>query len=110
MSFMAESPAENQPPVKLDIDRPQDFKFHLAYEVYSRAWDENASDSVRTKLNDLISVLSKDENGYQDFYGQIQGYRRDVDSFRSGRTRIESKRKRDWQRTETRDGRNRRHK
>jgi len=42
MSFMAETPAENQPPVKLDIDRPQDFKFHLAYEVYSRAWDENA--------------------------------------------------------------------
>jgi hypothetical protein len=106
---MSENSAEKAEPSKLLIDRPQDFKFHLAYEVYSRAWDENTSDGARTKLNELISSLSSNEDGYNDFYAQVQEFRRDVDIFRSGRTRIETKRKRDWQRTETRDGRNRRH-
>jgi len=107
---MAESSPESKSPSKLEIDRPQDFKFHIAYGVYSRAWDENPHDNVRAKLNELISALAKDENGYSDFYAQMQGYRKDLSSFRSGRTRIETKRKRDWQRTETRAGRNRRHK
>lgn len=107
---MVEDSSENKRSSKLEIDRPSDFKFHLAYEAYSRAWDEYVSDSVRAKLNELISVLANDENGYSDFYAQIQQYRKDVSSFRSGRTRIETQRKKDWQRTETRDGRNRRHK
>jgi hypothetical protein len=107
---LAEESSENKKPSKLEIDRPSDFKFHLAYDVYSRAWDDYASDSVRAKLNELISMLAKDENAYTDFYAQMQEYRRDVSSFRTGRTRIETQRKRDWQRTETRDGRNRRHK
>jgi len=106
---MAESSPESKSPSKLEIDRPQDFKFHIAYGVYSRAWDENPYDNVRAKLNELISVLAKDENGYSDFYARMQEYRKDLSSFRSGRTRIETKRKRDWQRTETRAGRNRRH-
>jgi hypothetical protein len=106
---MAENASEKKGPVKLEIDRPQDFKFHLAYGVYSRAWDENASDTVRLRLNELISTLANDEDGYSNFYGQMQEYRRDTSSFRSGRTRIETERKRDWQRGQTRDGRNRRH-
>jgi hypothetical protein len=107
--IMAEIPTENKKPTKLEIDRPTDFKFHLAYDSYSNAWDKNSSDAVRAKLNELISSLATDENRYQDFYAQIHGYLGDANSFRSGRTRIETKRKRDWQRTETRDGRNRRH-
>jgi hypothetical protein len=106
---LAEQVPEKNKPSKLEIDRPNDFKFHLAYDVYSKAWDEYASDSVRTKLNELISMLANDENAYSDFYGQMQAYRKDVSSFRSGRTRIETRRKRDWQRTETRDVRDRRH-
>jgi hypothetical protein len=106
---MAENSPEKKSPSKLEIDRSNDFKFHIAYGVYSRTWDENSSDTSRLKLNELISSLSTDENGYQDFYGQIQEYRRDQSSFRSGRTRIETQRKRDWQRADTRDGRNRRH-
>ncbi len=106
---MAESTQENKSPSKLEIDRPADFKFHLAYGVYSRAWDENPSDTARLKLNELISKLANDENEYSSFYAQIQEYRRDQPSFRSGRTRIETQRKRDWQRADTRDGRNRRH-
>ena len=106
---MDENITENKRPSKLEIDRPTDFKFHLAYEIYSRAWDEYDSDSIRAKLNELISALANDENGYPDFYAQIQQYRKDVSSFRPGRARIETQRKKDWQRTETRDGRNRRH-
>jgi len=106
---MAENNEEKKSHSKLEIDRPQDFKFHIAYDVYSRAWDQNVSDAARLKLNELISALANDENGYSNFYAQIQEFRRHTSSFRSGRTRIESKRKRDWQRTESRDGRNRRH-
>ena len=94
---------------KLQIDRPTDFKFHLAYEVYSKAWDHNSLDSVRIKLNELISSLAKDENGYSDFYAEMQEYRRDSGGFRSGKLSIETSRKRDYQRTTTRNDRNRRH-
>jgi len=109
---MLETEPKNEGPSKLDIDRPQDFKFHLAYGVYSRAWDENASEPVRVRLNELISALSKDdtEDGYHAFYGGIQEYRNDTTSFRHGRMRIETQRKRDWQRRSARDNRNRRHK
>ena len=96
--------------VKLEIDRPQNFKFHVAYDVYSKAWDATSSNTIRLKLNELITSLSGDENDYQSFYAQIQHYRRDAgESFRSGRTRIETASKRAWQRTENREGRNRRH-
>jgi hypothetical protein len=106
---MVENISDSKSPTKLEIDRPHDFKFHIAYEVYSKAWDANTSDIARGKLNELISSLAGNENGYSDFYGQIQEYRKDGGGFRSGRTRIETSRKRDWQRSETRDGRNRRH-
>ena len=106
---MVDHTSESNRPSKLEIDRPTDFKFHLAYEAYSRAFDQSSSDSVRTRLNELISALANNENGYSDFYGQIQEYRKDVSIFRPGRTRIETQRKRDWQRTETRDRRNGRH-
>jgi len=97
--------------MKLDVDRPQDFKFHVAYGVYSRAWDENTSEAVRIKLNELISSLAKDdsEDGYFAFYAGIQEYRKDLISFKPGRTRIRTQRKRDWQRTDIKDRRNQRH-
>ena len=105
---MAEN-TESKTASKLEIDRPQDFKFHIAYDVYSRAWDENTSEAVRLKLNELISSLSNGESDYSSFYAQIQEYRKDLSSFKSGRTRIETQRKRDWQRSDARDRRNRRH-
>ncbi len=109
-SDVATPPEEPKNSTKLQIDRPTDFKFHIAYEVYSKAWDHNSLDSVRIKLNELISSLANDENGYTDFYGQMQEYRRDSGGFRSGKFRIETSRKRDYQRTTTRNDRNRRHK
>lgn len=108
---LAEETSENKAPSKLDCDRPNDFKFHVAYGVYARAWDDNPSEAARTKLNELISSLSKDDsdNSYLAFYAGVQEYRRDMMSFKPGRMRIQTQRKRDWQRTDTRDRRNQRH-
>jgi len=100
---------EKKTPVKLDIDRPNDFKFHLAFEVYSKAWDNNASDEARLKLNELISNLSGNNDGFQDFYAQVQQYRSGAGGYASGRMRIETSRKRSWQREQNRAGRDRRH-
>jgi hypothetical protein len=109
---LSEETPGNKAPAKLDIDRPQDFKFHVAYGVYSRAWDENTSEVARNRLNELISALSKDdgEDSYLAFYSGIQEYRRDSMSFRPGRMRIQTQRKRDWQQRDYRDRRNQRHK
>ena len=108
---MSENASENKAPVKLDVDRPNDFKFHVAYCVYARAWEENPSEPDRIKLNELISALSKDdsENSYFTFYADIQQYRKDLMSFKPGRTRIQTQRKRSWQQTDARDRRNLRH-
>jgi hypothetical protein len=107
----SENGLENKAPQKLEIDRPQDFKFHVAYGVYARAWADNQSDAARHRLNELISSLSKDdsEDSYYAFYSGIQEYRRDSMSFRSGRMRIQTQRKRDWQQRDSRDRRDRRH-
>lgn len=108
---MPEDSSEKKTTSKLDIDRPQDFKFHLAYEVYARAWEENTSEAVRIKLNELISSLSKDdsESSYFTFYTRIDEYRKDSMHFKPGRMRIQTQRKRDWQRTDSRERRDRRH-
>ncbi|WP_455281094.1 hypothetical protein [[Eubacterium] cellulosolvens] len=94
---------------KLDIDRPQDFKFHIAYEVYSQAWDDNDSESIRARLNDLISSLSND-GSYGGFYAQMKPYRRDLDSFSPGRKRIQGQKKRAWAKDDAKARRNRRYK
>jgi hypothetical protein len=104
-----EGNTEKKIPVKLEIDRPTDFKFHLAYEVYSKAWDENASDEARSRLNELISTLADNQDGFQDFYSQVQQYRNGTGGYSSGRMRIETSRKRSWQREQNRAGRDRRH-
>ena len=108
---LSENGTENKVPQKLEIDRLQDFKFHVAYAVYARAWEDNQSDAARARLNELISSLSKDdsEDSYYAFYSGIQEYRRDSMSFRSGRTRIQTSRKRDWQQRDSRDRRDQRH-
>ena len=106
---MAENNSENKTLCKLDLDRPKDFRFHIAYNVYSQAWENNASESVRAKLNELLSSLASDEHGYSSYYAQIEKYRKDSTSFRSYNTRIETQRKRAWQESEIKNSRNRRH-
>ena len=97
---------------KLLIDRPSDFKFHAAYEIYSRAWDKTSSKEVKMKLNEIITSLSKGEIDYQSFYGKINRYRMTFNSerYRGGaRARIQTLRKRDWRRIKAKNERNARH-
>jgi hypothetical protein len=103
------SDSESKTLSKLDIDKPQDFKFHIAYEVYSQAWDDNDSESIRTKLNELISFLSN-EGHYGGFYAQMKPFRKDLDSFSPGRKRIQGQKKRAWAKDDAKARRNRRYK
>jgi len=92
------------------IDRPQDFRFHAAYLVYSDAWDKAASQEAKLKLNEIISALSSEQIDYDTFYREISQYRGfKSEHFNSGRAFIETQRKKDWRRREEREGRNKRH-
>jgi hypothetical protein len=113
-----EKPAtENtQPPSKLLIDRPTDFRFHAAYLIYSSAWDKNNSADVKAKLNEAIEALSNDKMDYESFYREVNQYRAEFnpEHFESGRGRgstgyIETQRKRDWRQKEEKARRNARH-
>lgn len=107
-----ESNANNATVPKLSIDNSSDFKFHAAYMVYSQAWEKTSSPETKTKLNEIISALSKNEIDYQGFYEQINQYRAEFRSEHySGGSRmfIETQRKKDWRRMQERDARNARH-
>jgi len=102
----------NEAVLKLSIDNPSDFKFHAAYIVYSQAWDKTSSPEVKTKLNEIISALSKSEIDYQSFYEKINQYRFDFNpqQYGGGRMFIETQRKKDWRRMQEKNARNARHK
>ena len=99
---------------KLLIDRPFDFRFHAAYLIYSQAWDRTVSQEVKFKLNDLMMALSKEEIGYEQFYGRVNPYRADFnpEHYSGGRKKpyIETQSKKDWRRKEMKDSRNSRYK
>jgi len=109
-----EKPTTTATVSKLLIDRPSDFRFHAAYLIYSAAWEKNTSNEVRTKLNEKIEALSKDQIDYETFYHEVNQYRSEFNPEhfigRSGRkTYIETQRKSDWRKREERDRRNARH-
>ena len=90
---------------KVETDRPSDFMYHAAFIVYSKTWDENSSEEVRSKLNEIMSSLTGDEGGYPNFYGAISQYRKDQNpDFRPSRT-IKTQRKRDWKKSEAKAAR-----
>ena len=93
------------------IDRPDDFRFHAAYLVYSDAWDKTTSNETKQKLNEAITLLNESKIDCETYYRQISQYRGHTESnqFGSGRPYIETQRKRDWRRREERDSRNKRH-
>jgi len=97
---------------KLMIDRSSDFKFHAAYLAYSQAWDKTALQETKTKLNEIITLLSKEEMDYESFYEKMSQYvERGSGSKHYAYTRdiIETQRKRDWRKREERAARNARH-
>ncbi len=104
-------PQSNEEEVtKLMIDRPSDFRFHAAYLAYSETWDKTPSQETKTELNEIMSSLSKEEISYSSFYKRLDQYRRqDSKHYAYPRKRIETQRKRDWRKRQTRDMRNARH-
>ena len=108
---MSQEPDKNEIVVpKLLIDRPSDFRFHAAYLAYSEAWDKAAAQEVKSKLNEIMESLSKNEIDYHGFYGKINQYRTtsSLELARS-RTYIETQRKKDWRIKEAKSTRNARH-
>ncbi|MDH5389608.1 MAG: hypothetical protein OEX10_00445 [Candidatus Bathyarchaeota archaeon] len=95
---------------KLMIDRPSDFRFHAAYLAYSETWDKTTSQETKTELNEIMSLLSKEEISYSSFYRRLDEYRRQGSThYAYPRKRIETQRKRDWRKRQTKDMRNSRH-
>lgn len=95
---------------KLLIDKSSDFKFHAAYMAYSDTWEKLASTETKAELNDLLKSLSKEEIEYSDFYTTLDEYRRHGSKhYEYPRQRIETQRKRDWRKKQTRSQRNSRH-
>jgi len=86
------------------IDEPSDFRFHAAYEVYSKIWALDPPFEVKKELNAMISLLSEKKLSYKDFYLKIGKYRREFtpDQRLRGRRRIQTQRKRDWRKKEAR--------
>jgi hypothetical protein len=107
-----ESNINNAAVPKLSIDNPSDFRFHAAYLTYSQAWDKTSSPEVKTKLNEIISALSKNEIDYESFYQQISQYRAEFnpEHYRGGgRIFIETQKKKDWRKMQEKDARNARY-
>ena len=96
---------------KLLVDKPSDFKFHAAYLAYSKTWDKLKEPDTRAELNDILTSLSKEEMSYSSFYRTLDDYRRRGSKhYEFSRDRIETQRKRDWRKKQTRSQRNQRHK
>jgi len=98
---------------KLMIDKEADFRFHAAYLAYSQAWDKTVLQETKTKLNELISSISREEINYESFYEKMNQYMgNDSGSQRYAYARdiIKTQGKKDWRRGEQRAGRNARHK
>ena len=101
---------ENEEVTKLMIDRPSDFRFHAAYLAYSETWDKSTFQETKTELNEIMSLLSKEEITYSIFYKRLDEYRRQGSKhFAYPRKRIETQRKRDWRKRQNKDMRNSRH-
>jgi hypothetical protein len=97
---------------KLMVDRSSDFRFHAAYLAYSQAWDKTSTQEAKTKLNEIISSLSKEEMDYKSFYEKMSQYTEGGSGYKHyayTRSIIETQRKKDWRKREERATRNARH-
>lgn len=95
---------------KLKIDKPSDFRFQAAFLAYSKTWDKIASEEEKTRLNEITLSLSEGEITYSDFYKRLDQFRRPGSKhYAYSRERIETQRKRDWRKKQTKNMRNARH-
>ena len=103
--------SNEEEPTKLMLDKPSDFVFRAAYLAYSEIWDRLSSQEVKKELNEIMVSLYDEEMSYSSFYGRLDQFRRSESrQYPYRRTRIETQRKRDWRKAQTRKTRNARHK
>jgi hypothetical protein len=95
---------------KLLIDDLTDFKLNAAYSAYSKAWVENPDEGVRLELNKAMLSLTENKTDYSTFYYEMNRLGKNESDGYSGRSRIQSQRKRDWRRSEAKKRRILRHK
>jgi hypothetical protein len=102
---------EEEPVLKVTFEDVSDFKFEVAYEAYSKAFDKAKGAEEKRRLNSKISQLYKNEISYPSFYNEVNQYLGD-DSRSQGfsRARIQTKSKREYRREEQKVERIKRHK
>ena len=102
---------DEQPVSKVTYEKMTDFKFIVAYDAYSKAWDNQQGIEQRRRLNGFISQLFNNEISYPHFYREINRYTGGPSGGQElKRTRIQGQRKRDYRRKEQRRSRQKRHK
>ena len=95
---------------KLTFQNP-DFKFNVAYDTYSKLFDDLDEEKKKIGLNELITRLFENNISYPDFYNEIaEKYTGEGKSYRFHRTRIEGSRKFEYRRSEQKTDRIKRHK
>jgi hypothetical protein len=100
----------NEEVTKLVIDSPSDFRFHAAYLAYCETWDKTTSEEAKMELNEITSSLSEGEISYSNFYERLDQFRRPGSKhYAYSRKRIETQRKRDWRKKQTKKMRNERY-
>jgi hypothetical protein len=78
-----------------------------AYLAYSETWDKTTSEEEKMKLNEITLSLSEGEISYSDFYKELDHFRRHGSKhYAYSRERIETQRKRDWRKKQTKNMRN----
>ncbi len=110
---MTEQPPTNPEPTpqKLLIDDPSNFQFHAAYMVYSELFDGTSGDDVKKDLNVNLEALKNNSISPEEFYRNVNRYRRDVGpERRHDRFSVPTQRKRDWRMKSQKQDRIRRHK
>jgi len=101
---------EEEPVSKVIFNKMADFKFAVAYETYSKSFENANRPEERQRLNNIISQLFKNEISYPRFYGEIDRYREDSTGREFRRTRIKGQRKRAYRRDQQEKNRIKRHK
>ena len=98
-------------PQKLEIDDPTNFQFHAAYMVYSELFDGASGIDVKKDLNSNLEALKNGAIGLEEFYRNVNRYRRDVSTERRhDKFSVQTQRKRDWRMKSQKQDRIRRHK
>ena len=103
--------AEEETVAKVVFEDVSDFKFNVAYEAYSKAFDKMSRAEEKRRLNNKISQLYKNEISYGSFYNEINQYLGEVGGSQGfSRARIQTKSKREYRREEQKVERIKRHK